>query len=383
MLDLFYQFTHFLKIQESVTIDNNVFRLHYKASVMVLTMATLLVTARQYIGDPIDCMVEGIPNGIMDTYCWIHSTFSIPERFVGQQGHDLAHPGVAPLKMNGREPVYHKYYQWVCFVLFFQAGLFYVPRYIWKAVEGGRVNMLAADMYGPSMVINSSDRSERIKTIVKYFKEMRGGHFMYMMKFVGCETLNLVNVLGQMYFMDRFLGGEFSTYGLKVLHYTELDPKERADPMAVVFPKVSKCTFRKYGVSGTIEKHDALCVLPLNIINEKIYIFLWFWFILLASTTSIFLVYRIAIFFGPGIRVAMIQASCGRMGREKIEDLVCAPHLSYTQQIGDFFLLHLISKNVEEVTMKELVEGLHQALRPAYTEAPTLRASAKLKSTAC
>ena len=25
---------------------------------MVLTMATLLVTARQYIGDPIDCMVE-------------------------------------------------------------------------------------------------------------------------------------------------------------------------------------------------------------------------------------------------------------------------------------------------------------------------------------
>ena len=28
-------------------------------------------------------------------------------------------------------------------------------------------------------------------------------HFMYMMKFVGCETLNLINVLGQMYFMDR------------------------------------------------------------------------------------------------------------------------------------------------------------------------------------
>ena len=24
--------------------------------------------------------------GIIDTYCWIHSTFSIPERFVGKQG---------------------------------------------------------------------------------------------------------------------------------------------------------------------------------------------------------------------------------------------------------------------------------------------------------
>ena len=29
----------------------------------------------------------------------------------------------------------------------------------------------------------------------------------------------------------------------------------------------------------------------------------------------------------------LCQASCGRMGREKIEDLVCAPHLSYTQQV--------------------------------------------------
>jgi hypothetical protein len=45
--------------------------------------------------------------------------------------------------------------------------------------------------------------------------------------------------------------------------------------MAKVFPKVTKCTFFKYGPSGTVEKKDGLCVLPLNIINEKIYIFIW------------------------------------------------------------------------------------------------------------
>ena len=60
MLDLFSHLSSFLKIGDSVTIDNNVFRLHYKASVMVLTMCTVLVTARQYIGDPIDCMVQVI-----------------------------------------------------------------------------------------------------------------------------------------------------------------------------------------------------------------------------------------------------------------------------------------------------------------------------------
>ena len=83
--------------------------------------------------------------------------------------------------------------------------------------------------------------------------------------------------------------------------------EERVDPLAVVFPKVAKCSFHKFGPSGTTERHDGLCVLPLNIINEKIYIFLWFWFIIVASITGIFLIYRIAVLFGSGIRTAMIQ----------------------------------------------------------------------------
>ena len=32
----------------------------------------------------------------MDTYCWIHSTFSIPSRVKGVEGLDIAHAGVAP-----------------------------------------------------------------------------------------------------------------------------------------------------------------------------------------------------------------------------------------------------------------------------------------------
>ena len=50
---------------------------------------------------------------------------------------------------------------------------------------------------------------------------------------------------------------------------------------------MTKCEFHKFGSSGTVEKLDALCVLPLNIINEKIYVFLWFWFIIVAIVTAI------------------------------------------------------------------------------------------------
>ena len=55
---------------------------------------------------------------------------------------------------------------------------------------------------------------------------------------------------------------------------------------------MTKCTFHKFGSSGDLEKHDALCILPLNIFNEKIYIFLWFWMLLLVGLTSIVVIYR-------------------------------------------------------------------------------------------
>ena len=74
MFDVFGSVKGFIKL-DSICIDNNVFRLHYKATFIVLVVSSLLVTSKQYIGDPIDCMVEEIPNGVMDTYCWIHSTF--------------------------------------------------------------------------------------------------------------------------------------------------------------------------------------------------------------------------------------------------------------------------------------------------------------------
>jgi hypothetical protein len=60
--------------------------------------------------------------------------------------------------------------------------------------------------------------------------------------------------------------------------------------MIYVFPRMTKCTFHKFGTSGNIEKHDALCILPLNIVNEKIYIFIWFWLLILGFLTFVILV---------------------------------------------------------------------------------------------
>ena len=62
MFDVFGSVKGLIKL-DSVCIDNNVFRLHYKATFVILVVASLLVTSKQYIGDPIDCIVDGVPGG--------------------------------------------------------------------------------------------------------------------------------------------------------------------------------------------------------------------------------------------------------------------------------------------------------------------------------
>ena len=98
--------------------------------------------------------------------------------------------------------------------------------------------MHSQGFFEPKMAIDKAARSEKIALIVKYIQLNRGQHSFYFLKYVGCEILNFVNVVGQMFFMDMFLGYEFSTYGLNVINYSEMEVDERPDPLAVVFPKV-------------------------------------------------------------------------------------------------------------------------------------------------
>ena len=54
-----------------------------------------------------------------------------------------------------------------------------------------------------------------------------------------------------------------------------------------MFPLITKCTFQDFGGSGDIQKHDILCVLSVNVINEKIFTFIWFYLAFLLIITSV------------------------------------------------------------------------------------------------
>lgn len=336
-------------------IDSPFFKLHYRTTCTLLFIACILVTANDLIGNTIDCISANIPGNVLNTYCWIMSTFSVPGRNAVGKGTEYAYQGVQPWIEGESEVVKHAYYQWVPFVLFLQGVMFYVPHYLWKIFEDRKVDKITNGLRGRTLSLD--ERKESCETLVKYMKDTFHMHNFYAIKYFVCDILNFVNVIGQMYLINRFLGGVFLNYGSEVLKWSESEPEDRTDPMIDVFPRITKCTFHKYGPSGTIERHDAMCVLALNIINEKIYVMLWFWLIILAVLTSCYMLYVLAAISVPSMRRTMIERNAKYDHKDRIDILM------RKAQMGDWFLIFLLSKNIDSILFKEFIDRLTDKLK--------------------
>ena len=121
MLHLFLGLKSLVKVSRFHT-DCSVFRLHYRVTVMVLLAFTFIVTSRQYVGAAIMCVhSEEIPKEVLNTYCWIHPTYTLSSAHWKRVGVDVPHPGVDKTR-DEKDKKHVKYYQWVGFLLFFQVG---------------------------------------------------------------------------------------------------------------------------------------------------------------------------------------------------------------------------------------------------------------------
>lgn len=172
------------------------------------------------------------------------------------------------------------------------------------------------------------------------------------------ETLKprLALVSGQMFLIDRFLGNTFLTFGLDVIKFMEDDQEVRIDPMIFVFPRMTKCSFSKFGTSGELERYDSLCILPINIVNEKIYIFLWFWFLLLVFLTFFVLLYRLMIILSPRMRAYLLCLRFRLINKEVINTIV------RKSKMGDWFLFYMLGQNVDTLIFKEVMHELAKRL---------------------
>lgn len=350
MLNVLSSLRGLLRIQ-SISIDSNIDQLHYKVTVIILLAFSILITGGQFFGQPMDCDFPDYPYHSLNTYCYIHSTFLSKQSFAdvgnGKIPTHLRNPGLTEEDQKN----YYGYYQWVFIVLFLQAVSHYIPRFIWKTWEGGRIKMLVSGLTDP--VLSKDCIRENTKPLVDYFSMHIHSHDPYAVKYFLCGGLYLLITLLQIFCMNSFFGEDFIYYGINVVFHQQLGGN-MINPMERVFPTMTKCIYERFGPSGTMETRDGICIMPQNTVNSKIYVFLWFWFYILAFIGAIqtlcFLVY--AAF--PSLRLRSFRSSSPLNTPKEVE--VVFRKLG----LGDWFLLGMLQRNMNPLAYKELISQMAQ-----------------------
>jgi len=128
----------------------------------------------------------------------------------------------------------------------------------------------------------SQEIQKKEEIIIQYIQEHQGQHTSYFIKFILCECLNFINVVGQIFITDWFLGNAFLNFGVEKVFEDVYETHEDDQTLNQLlkrdrfFPKETECTIHTGSISaGSVNAKTFKCVLPHQVFNEKIYIFLW------------------------------------------------------------------------------------------------------------
>ncbi|XP_075149432.1 innexin inx5-like [Haematobia irritans] len=352
---------------KSVRIYDLIFTLHSKCTVVILLTCTILLSAKQYFGEPINCISDEKQLDYVNSYCWTMGTYilnyyDIEEYFAylsnstkledRMKAMEIAE-GVGPEIINKSERVYMRYYQWVVIVLLIQSFVFYFPSFLWKIWEGQRLNELCSGI-GTSLLPDDTYLSKR-KSLLTYFSsDYKDVHFCYIARYVFCETLNFAISIINILFLDLFLNGFWVKYSLAIAALPQYNWERWNAITSKVFPKISKCMMAKTGPSGGKTTFDSLCLLPLNILNEKIFAFLYCWFIVMCAMSGINLIYRYVMIYNPSFRLHLLHCRARFMPRSYIRNVIS------DFSFGDWFVLFKVSRNINPVVFRDLMQDLYE-----------------------
>ena len=370
--------------------DDFVDRLHHRYSTFVLVVFAIVVSTKQYVGEPINCWCpahftdnhEDFTNKI----CWVTNTFFVPlkQKYI-------------PEEEDHRERI--GYYQWVPMILLVQAMLFYLPVMVWRFMNnkaGVDVNNIVEAAMTLQHTAYADNRQKTLKFMAKHLdrylsstREYRQGcctnlkHFVsrncclicgrrygnyIVVLYLSMKLLYLTNVVGQLFLLNAFLGTNYHLYGYEIISKMIANEDFTASER---FPRVTLCDFT-IRVLGNIHPHTVQCVLPINLFNEKIYIFVWFWFVFVALATMIsFFTWlaRCVLHMDQAKYVRHHLAALNHYMASKEEKKLAGKFVSgYLRQDG-ILVMRLVGINASQLVVAELLSELYNHWR---TTRPTL-----------
>jgi len=377
---------------EETNIDNWAFKLFYKVSCGLCMVGATIGVASQYFGDPISCDFSGIDDAYAKDYCWVHGSNYIPQEYQEHMKckvnldewdppfkfyyeHASNQTAEEIHKENRKNAPVTSYYQWVTFVMAIQAGIFYLPHKIWSLAEGGLLESFGTE--GKKKILLRKKKGyegddvvmeDVVEKFVEYFKSILHHNNWYFAYFVGCELLNFFFLWLQLHLTDGFLNHKFAWYGWNVMKfYMNSDADRKSDgmsyynPMCAAFPTEVSCMVPNIGAAGGEQYHNGLCILTQNIINEKIYLVLWFWYAFLVPVSFTFFFYRGFTILVYELRFNLLYKTICHKWDKDIRK--CLHYVLAKCQLGDWFVLYQLCKNCNPYFFREFIKELARELK--------------------
>ena len=356
-------------------------------TVCLLLLFSLVITTKQYVGDPIQCWCPATFTDSHKSYaksiCWVKNSYYVA----------FDEPIPQPKDIDYQEKL--SYYQWVPLILLCQAIFCYIPSMIWRCLyrrSGLNVGAVIEAAIAGQRTSYSDIRDKTTRYMVhmldKYLRARRNrkrpgcctdfkqrcahicclfcsklyGNYLTM-AYLACKLMYIVNAIGQLYLLDVFMGEDFRMYGIeairKLLYSTDWLQSPR-------FPRVTMCDFYIRHQTA-VHRYIVQCVLPINLFNEKIFLIVWFVFVILCVTTVYgFLRWTWRLFYWPG-QVSFVRRklrstdAAGKREREVVEKFT---H-QYLKRDG-VFAIKLISDNVGSLVAAEVLTGLWDNFGPEH-----------------
>jgi len=333
----------------NVDTSDIIFKLFCNVSPAIFWISSALVIASSYIGEPIKCMTS---KSIADSVCWLHGTYHIDE---GISTEVYGHTCKRSYETYGKDLSIDErkadtpYYQWVPFMLIIHGLIFLISGKLWKYFEDGLLEQFGTKKQ-LSKLIEEEELNKHAEATAKRFRALsRNANNRRFFLFLFCEVLNIIALIFNFCLIDVFLGGRFAAYGSDVVKYSIEKDINAENPMCSAFPTLTACIFKSGGVvKGSVDVENSLCVLSQNIINQKIYLFLWFWMIFLMVAAALNTIFILAQIVVPKMRRERIVA---QMNTKKKRGMILYGNNAVTRnclessRIGNWFLLWQIGNN--------------------------------------
>uniref|UniRef100_A0A915DGQ5 Innexin n=1 Tax=Ditylenchus dipsaci TaxID=166011 RepID=A0A915DGQ5_9BILA len=337
--------------------DDVVDRLNYYYTPMMLIIFALTLSAKQYVGQPIQCwppaQFTGAWEQYSENYCFVKNTYFLP----------LNH--YIPQDLEERETREIGYYQWVPFVLGIQGILFYLPSLIWRilnwqsgvAVKGiiqmcEDVGNMQVDKRKSSVEVVATHLRDSLKVQRNLARRFilspllaRGSYLTILYLLV--KFVYLAQVLMQFVILNNFLGTNYTFWGS-----------------------------RSYAI-WLMVRNGKKCVLMINMFNEKIYLFVWWWFLVVAIATLANLIYWLSLSLSSSQQESFITQYL------RVYHLLSKDDINEHEAVSKFvhhhlrsdgvFLLRLVSMNAGDLITTDIVYSLwHQFLTDEAAAGQTL-----------